>query len=395
MNNFKLLKKYKIKLSLFFAFFVMFSFYFIQATFVWINYISNNIELKENLENKLTWIINILENKELYYSQIASEDKTLQKVIIKTLENSTIYMNWEKTTSFIDIDPSEKDKLWVFDEWSYKFLINDIKIHDDDYKIILSIENSYTLLSYIKYISFFSLFLSPFFIFFYFIWYYFVWKNFKVIEQSINSLEDFTANMNHEMKTPLSEIISTLSLAKKLKNYEEANEISLHSAEKLNKILDSIVWIANLSDISYRKEKIDLIRELNQIIDEFKINLEGKKITINKHYKNKSFILKLNREHFYMCVKNLLSNSIKYSKPWWKIDIWFNSWLLEIKDYWIGIDKNNIKNVFNRYFRENYDSTEWFWLWLALVKKVVDTNNWKLEIESKKDTFTKISINFI
>jgi hypothetical protein len=43
------------------------------------------------------------------------------------------------------------------------------------------------------------------------------------------------------MKTPLSEIISTLSLAKKLKNYEEANDISLNSAEKLNKILDSIV----------------------------------------------------------------------------------------------------------------------------------------------------------
>lgn len=395
MDNFKLLKKYKIKLSLFFAFFVMLSFYFIQATFVWINYISNNIELKENLENKLTWIINILENKELYYSQIESEDKTLQKVIIKTLENSTIYMNWEKTTSFIDTEPNDKGKLWVFNEWNYKFLIKDIKIHSDEYKVILSTINDYTLISYIKYISFFNLFISPFFIFFYFIWYYFVWKNFKVIEQSINSLEDFTANMNHELKTPLSEIISTLSLAKKLKNYEEANDISLHSAEKLNKILDSIVWIANLSDISYRKEKIDLIRELNQIIDEFKINLEDKKIIINKNYKNKSFILKLNREHFYMCVKNLLSNSIKYSRTWWKIDVWFNSWLLEIKDYWIWIDSHNIKNVFNRYFRENYDSTEWFWLWLALVKKVADTNNWKLEIESKKDTFTKISINFI
>lgn len=395
MDNFKLLNKYRIKLSLFFALFVMLSFYFIQATFVWINYISNNIELKENLENKLSWIINILENKEEYYSQIESEDKTLQKIILKTLENSNIYKNQELTTSFLEKLPENKEKQGVFNEWGFKYLVKNIKINNDDYKIILSINNDYNLINYIKYISFFSIFLFPFFIFFYLIWYFFVWKNFKVIEQSINSLEDFTANVNHEMKTPLSEIISTLSLAKKLKNYEEANIISLNSAEKLNKILDSIVWIANLSDISYRKEKIDLVKELNLIINEFKINLEEKKISIEKNFINKSFILKLNKEHLYMCVKNILSNSIKYSKTWWKIEIYFNNWILEIKDYWIWIDKSNIKNIFNRYFRENYNSEEWFWLWLALVKKVVDTNNWKLDIESKKNAFTKISINFL
>lgn len=395
MSNFKLLKKYKIKLSFFFALFVMLSFYFIQATFVWINYISKNIELNKTLENKLTWVINILENKEEYYSQIESADKTLQKIILKTLENSTIYKNWTIITSFIEKLPKNKDKIWVFDEWNSKFLIKNITISNDNYKIIISINNDYILLNYIKYISFFSLFLFPFFIFFYFIWHFFVWRNFRVIEQSINSLEDFTANVNHEMKTPLSEIISTLSLAKKLKNYEEANDISLNSAEKLNKILDSIVWIANLSDISYTKEKIDVVKELNLIINEFNPNLDEKKIILEKIIKNKSFILKINKEHFYLCVKNILSNAIKYSKTWWKIEISFNNWILEIKDYWIWIRKNNIQDIFNRYFRENYNSAEWFWLWLALVKKITDINNWKLNIESRKNAFTKININFL
>jgi signal transduction histidine kinase len=94
-------------------------------------------------------------------------------------------------------------------------------------------------------------------------------------------------------------------------------------------------------------------------------------------------------------VKNILSNAIKYSKTWWKIEIYFSNWMLEITDYWIWIKKNNLKNIFNRYFRENYNSEEGFWLWLALVKKVTDLNNWKLQIESKKDTFTKININFL
>ncbi|MFA5917457.1 MAG: HAMP domain-containing sensor histidine kinase [Candidatus Gracilibacteria bacterium] len=395
MSNFKLLKKYKIKLSFFFALFVMLSFYFIQATFVGINYISKNIELNKTLENKLTGVINILENKEEYYSQIESADKTLQKIILKTLENSTIYKNGTIITSFIEKLPKNKDKIGVFDEGNSKFLIKNITISNDNYKIIISINNDYILLNYIKYISFFSLFLFPFFIFFYFIGHFFVGRNFRVIEQSINSLEDFTANVNHEMKTPLSEIISTLSLAKKLKNYEEANDISLNSAEKLNKILDSIVGIANLSDISYTKEKIDVVKELNLIINEFNPNLDEKKIILEKIIKNKSFILKINKEHFYLCVKNILSNAIKYSKTGGKIEISFNNGILEIKDYGIGIRKNNIQDIFNRYFRENYNSAEGFGLGLALVKKITDINNWKLNIESRKNAFTKININFL
>jgi hypothetical protein len=43
------------------------------------------------------------------------------------------------------------------------------------------------------------------------------------------------------MKTPLAEIVSTLALAKKIKNYDEAIDQSLESSKKLNKILDSML----------------------------------------------------------------------------------------------------------------------------------------------------------
>jgi hypothetical protein len=395
LEKYKLLNRYKIKLSLFFALFFLASFYIIQAIFIWTEYITNNIEIEKTLNNKLSWIINILNNKNIYYSQIESENKTLQKILIKTLESSVVYKNWIKTTSFTEINPNTTWKIGFFNEWNFKILVKNVSIKTDDYKIVLVSPNKYIFINYLKDINYFSLFIFPFFILFYFIWYFFVWKNFRVIEQSINSLEDFTSNINHEIKTPLTEIISTLSLAKKTKNFEDANEISLNSALKLNKIIDSITWIANLWNISYRKERVDLIHELNLVIKEFKTIIEEKKLLLEKNIKNKNFSVKINKEHFYMCIRNILSNAIKYSHNWWKIEIYFNSWLLEIKDYWIWIDKNNIKNIFNRYFRENYISEEWFWLWLALVKKVVDINNWKIEIESEKDLFTKITIKFI
>jgi signal transduction histidine kinase len=57
-----------------------------------------------------------------------------------------------------------------------------------------------------------------------------------------------------------------------------------------------------------------VVKELNLIINEFNPNLDEKKIVLEKIIKNKSFILKINKEHFYLCVKNILSNAIKYSK---------------------------------------------------------------------------------
>ncbi|MBT3729004.1 hypothetical protein HOF65_03685 [bacterium] len=61
------------------------------------------------------------------------------------------------------------------------------------------------------------------------------------MRETISSLEDFTANINHEIKTPITEIVSSLSLSKKTKKYEDAIDQSLTSFKKLTKILDSIL----------------------------------------------------------------------------------------------------------------------------------------------------------
>jgi signal transduction histidine kinase len=87
----------------------------------------------------------------------------------------------------------------------------------------------------------FLLFSLPFTILFYFLGYFFTGKNLKPIQETISSLEDFGSNINHEIKTPLTEIVSTLGLAKRTKTqYDEAIDQSLKSAGKITKILDSM-----------------------------------------------------------------------------------------------------------------------------------------------------------
>ncbi len=395
MENKKLLNRYKIKLSLFFAVFVMLCFYVIQGIFLTIQYFENKNDLENFLLKKLIWVENIIKNKENYYSQIENENNTLQKILLKTLENTIIYENNTKIVDFSkDINWIDIENIWFFDYKDKKILISTLTFQNNNYKIILNEINTNNYKKFLWIYMYFIIYSLPFFIIFYLLWYFIIWKYFKVINQSIEALEDFTSNVNHEMKTPISEIISTLSLAKEIKNYDEAIEISLNSTLKLNKILDSIIWIANLSDLSYKKERINLSWELNLIIKDFENELSLKKINIVFQAKPKIFIKKINKEHFYICVKNLLSNAIKYSNKNSKIEIFFDNWVLSITDYWIWIDKENLKNIFKRYFRENYLEKQWLWIWLNLVKKITEINNWKIDIESQKNVYSKFSINF-
>jgi two-component system phosphate regulon sensor histidine kinase PhoR len=279
---------------------------------------------------------------------------------------------------------------------NYKYFQENTELKGNKYTIVIQAENEYSHHTFFIQYSYFLLFTLPFTLLFYGLWYIFVWKNFLPIRETISSLETFSGNMNHEMKTPLAEIISTLSLAQKVKwNYETAIETSLNSSRKLSKILDSLLWIINLVDSSYKKQKLNLVDELESIIKDNKKRAQKRNIIIKKDFSEKNYSLTTNKEHFHICIWNILRNAIKYSNKNWHIDIKFNNWKIQIQDYWIGIEAKNLKNIFNRYFRENYVKQEWYWLWLALVKKITDIHSWKIDIESKKDIGTKVSIRFI
>lgn len=393
MKNDILLQKYKIKLSVYFALFVMFFLYLIQILFVGIQYISANLDLKEALESRVQAIENIIKNKQIYQLQI-SQDDTLQKIILRTLEQSVVMKNNKIMIDFWNLKDLSGFELWVTNLNKKKYFLATSQIEHDTYSILVYAENNFNFENFFRQIGWYLVVLSPFFIVFYFIGYTFVGRNFRVIEESIHSLEDFTAQVNHEMKTPLSEIISTLSLAQKIHNYPEAVDISLNSANKLHKILESIIGMAHLSDISYRKEKLDVVGSIDDIVKEFESEMTQKQIILRKDIPQTKHEIKANKEHVYLCIKNIFSNAIKYSHQKWIIELSYHAGVFQIKDYWVGIDKANLKKIFQRYFRESYTSQEWFGLWLALVKKIVDINHWTLEVESQKDECTCITLKF-
>jgi signal transduction histidine kinase len=215
---------------------------------------------------------------------------------------------------------------------------------------------------------------------------------YRPIRESIMNLEQFTTNVNHEFKTSLSEITSSLELWELTQEYSDYNTQALHSAKRLNIILDTLMPMLNYTNSSYMRKNTDIIKIFEWIISENIEEIEINKIHLEKKYppSMKSYI---DIWPLTICFQNVLKNAIKYNKQNGKIRITIWKDFFEIFDTWKGIKKENMDKIFSRYFQER-DFSEWFWVWLSLVKQICDRYKWNIKLESKEDEFTKVKISF-
>ncbi|NDK09315.1 HAMP domain-containing histidine kinase [Candidatus Gracilibacteria bacterium] len=219
-------------------------------------------------------------------------------------------------------------------------------------------------------------------------------KVYAPIQEIVMNLEGFATNINHEFKTSLTEVLSSLELAKVTQDYEQGVDQAISSAKRLNNILDSLGILVRFVNADYRKTKVNIISLLNESITDYQKEIQAKEIKIVKKYKVDSQIFSfIDKEPLLLCFTNILKNAIRYSHEGGKIELFISKHKFVIKDYGIGIDAKNLDKIFERYFRENY-SGQGSGIGLSLVKRVAERYNWEIDIKSEKDNYTEISFTF-
>lgn len=106
--------------------------------------------------------------------------------------------------------------------------------------------------------------------------------------------------------------------------------------------------------------------------------------------------------HFSNVVFNLMDNAVKYSKPDTPLNIYLRTWnpeegkvSLSIRDTGIGIKKENLKKIFERFYRVhtgNRHDVKGFGLGLAYVKKVIDLHKGNIVVDSEIGRGTTFTI---
>jgi len=227
----------------------------------------------------------------------------------------------------------------------------------------------------------------------------------KNILMNAKMRQEFTANVSHELKTPLTAISGYSELIQNgMTNEEEtirfAGEIH-KSAKRLLTLINDTIRLSQL-DTSEQKviyEAIDLYKIAEDCVNMLKFSAENHGITISIHGTNA--YLEGNKEMLEEVVYNLCDNAIRYNNEGGKVDVTVKpvkgKIYLCVEDNGIGISKEHQERVFERFYRVDKSrskSTGGTGLGLAIVKHIIQQHGAHMELTSEKGKGTKIEIEF-
>lgn len=225
-------------------------------------------------------------------------------------------------------------------------------------------------------------------------------------EREFNDLKSkFVSIASHEFRTPLSTILSSVSLVDMYKQRNELDKIDKHTArvrssvEHLTAILNDFLSLGKLEEgkVETVNEEIDLQVLFQDIIEEIEASLkEGQTIELN--LKATAPVIS-DARILRNILFNLISNASKYSEPGQSIGVSVKKekrmLILSIKDHGIGIPQEDHKHLFERFFRAgNVSNIQGTGLGLNIVKRYVELLNGTISFKSeyKKGSTFSVSI---
>ena len=208
------------------------------------------------------------------------------------------------------------------------------------------------------------------------------------LENLMDQFKNQSANLAHELKTPLTSL--RLNLEQKIslnKINKKSIKASILQIDHIINIFDTIIKIARIQGGSERKnlKKIKLIDYGKEIFETYEPVIEDKGFNViyNSIDGNK---IKLDKDLIFILVTNLIQNALKYSKPATTIIITFGPDEILIEDEGPGIPLNKMTRVVEPMYRLRRESESGgYGLGLSMVKAICEIHNAELIIKNKND----------
>ncbi|MEK6780211.1 MAG: HAMP domain-containing sensor histidine kinase [Bacteroidota bacterium] len=238
--------------------------------------------------------------------------------------------------------------------------------------------------------------------------FFFVYTLFVILKQRRLSevQKDFINNMTHEFKTPISTIAISTEVLKdpgiihtpeRLLNYAT---IIQNENQRLKQQVERVLQMARIEkeDIGLKKETADVHELIKDAVKNTSLTLHEKQGTINLDLKAEPSLASVDKLHFTNVIYNLLDNAIKYTQRAPNIIIRTktitNAILLEVEDNGIGINEEEQRKIFHRFYRVptgNLHDVKGFGLGLNYAKLIMKAHKGKISVTSQPgngSTFT-------
>ena len=233
------------------------------------------------------------------------------------------------------------------------------------------------------------------------IWYLLHWVGkLRSIEQM---KDDFTHNMTHELKTPVAVAYSAADSM--LRYYDQSDEVRNKQflkiiMQRLSFLSGMIENILSMSMERFKAMKLSIENvEVKPIVVEVAGMIElkaDKPVKIDIEIPDNLSVM-ADSLHFGNVLSNLIDNAVKYSEDTVNIKIMADNNSIVIADNGIGIDKDNLPYIFDKFYRvtsgDRYE-VGGYGLGLFYVKQIVELLGWSIDVTSKPGVGTKFTIKF-
>jgi signal transduction histidine kinase len=210
---------------------------------------------------------------------------------------------------------------------------------------------------------------------------------------------NFIDNASHELKTPLTRAISTLDLLA-MDHPQTQTEVSevKNDLFEINDLLEKLLLLSQLKKVDKFDNRPVLVNQLViHSLNKLKTNLKLKNIRIVEDIAANS-IVHIPEVYGEILLLNLISNAIKYSNSNSEIKLtsrtFHHQTIITVEDHGIGIDRQDLYKVFDRFYRSQSGAkhSTGHGLGLSIVKEICEVFKITIGISSQKMQGTKISL---
>lgn len=214
--------------------------------------------------------------------------------------------------------------------------------------------------------------------------------------------ERFTANVSHELKTPLTSIagyaeMMESGMAKSEDIPEFAGKIRKESA-RLISLTNDILKLSELDELdpnALRLEKWNLREIVGEVASELESLAKARNISIT--LPQRDFFLRVDKRKIFEMLYNLLSNAIRYNKDSGKVAVSFEGNAVVVSDSGVGISEEHLPHIFERFYRVDKSrskETGGTGLGLAIVKHIAEIHRAKISVHSVFGEGSRFRVEF-
>ena len=214
--------------------------------------------------------------------------------------------------------------------------------------------------------------------------------------------QEFTANVSHELKTPLSAISGYSELIENgMTNEKDTRKFAGEIHRNSDRLLALINDILRLSELDTQKayeirtDEVDLYDTL--LTCQAMLEPISEKAEVTIHVSGEHTILQVNKTMLEEIVYNLCDNAIRYNRPGGNVWLSAKSNILTVRDDGIGIPEEYRDRIFERFFRVDKSrskKTGGTGLGLAIVKHSVQLSGAKITVTGKEGEGTTVQVIF-